>query len=179
MVVKPDTVAGRRRTGFRPFRRWRSRGRGSRPKITNEFRALIRRLIEDNPIGGAPKTHGELQKPGFVVFERTVARDLRLGRHRGYPGQRWLTFLKNHCEATVASDFFAVPTVRFRLLSCFFVIEHRRRMTLHFNITRHPNAERVVTQWREAFPEAGLHRRCALLDRGNSPLDRYRRASIL
>jgi hypothetical protein len=28
----------------------------------------------------------------------------------------------------------------FQLLSCFFVIEHRRRTILHFNVTREPTA---------------------------------------
>jgi putative transposase len=41
---------------------------------------------------------------------------------------------------------------------CFFVIEHGRRRTLHFNVTRHPKAEWVIQQLREAFPEAGLYR---------------------
>jgi len=36
------------------------------------------------------------------------------------------------------------------------VIEHGRRRILHFNVTRHPSAEWVVQQVREAFPEAGL-----------------------
>jgi transposase InsO family protein len=55
-------------------------------------------------------------------------------------------------------DFFTVPTVRFQLLYCFFVIEHGRRKILHFNVTRHPTAEWVVQQLREAFPEAGVYR---------------------
>ena len=54
----------------------------------------------------------------------------------------------------VTFDFFTVPSVTFRLLHCFFVIEHGRRKILHFNVTRHPTAEWVVQQLREAFPEA-------------------------
>ena len=49
-------------------------------------------------------------------------------------------------------DFFAVPTVTFRVLYCFFVIEHERRKILHCNVTPHPTAEWIV-QLREAFPE--------------------------
>ena len=52
----------------------------------------------------------------------------------------------------------------FQLLYCFFVIEHGRRKILHFNVTRHPSAEWVVQQLREAFPEAGPYR-YAILDR--------------
>ncbi len=58
----------------------------------------------------------------------------------------------------VAFDFFTVPTLTFKLLYCFFVIEHRRRRILHFNVTRHPTAEWVTQQLREAFPEAGPYR---------------------
>jgi hypothetical protein len=51
-----------------------------------------------------------------------------------------------------------VPTLTFQLLYCFFVIEHGRRRILHFNVTRHPSAEWVVQQLREAFPEIGPYR---------------------
>ena len=44
IVVKPETVIGWHRAGFRLFWKWRSRARGGRPKTTAEMRALIRRL---------------------------------------------------------------------------------------------------------------------------------------
>jgi transposase InsO family protein len=44
------------------------------------------------------------------------------------------------------------------VLYCFFVIEHKRRKILHFNVTVHPTAQWVVQQLREAFPEAGPYR---------------------
>jgi putative transposase len=61
-------------------------------------------------------------------------------------------------EVIAAFDFFTAPTVTFQLLYCFFVIEHRRRRILRFNVTDHPTAEWVVQQLREAFPEAGPYR---------------------
>jgi hypothetical protein len=70
----------------------------------------------------------------------------------GADRQRWLTFLANHREIIAALDFFTIPTVTFKLLYCFFVIEHGRRKIRHFNVTRHPTAEWVVQQLREAFP---------------------------
>jgi hypothetical protein len=164
VIVKPDTVIGWHRAGFRLYWRWRSRPRGGRPRITEEIRVLIRRLAQENPDWGAPKIHGELQKLGFVVSERTVARYLQRIQRRGDPGKRWLAFLRNHREAIVAFDFFTVPTATFRVLYCFFVIEHGRRRILHFNVTRHPSAEWVVQQLREAFPEAGPYR-YVILDR--------------
>ena len=164
VIVKSKTVVGWHRAGFRLYWRWRSRPRGGRPKITAEIRRLIRRMAEENAGWGAPKIHGELQKLGLELSERTVARYLRHIRRRGDPGKTWLTFLHNHREVIAAFDFFTVPTLTFQLLYCFFVIEHRRRKILHFNITSHPSAEWVVQQLREAFPDAGPYR-YVVLDR--------------
>ena len=163
VIVKPETVVGWHRAGFRLYWRWRSRPRGGRPKVSEEIRTLIRRMAAENSDWGAPKIHGELLKLGFEVCERTVARYLQRLRRRGDPAKRWLAFLANHREVIAAFDFFTVPTLTFQLLYCFFVIEHGRRRVLHFNITRHPTAEWVVQQLREAFPEAGPYR-YAILD---------------
>jgi len=167
VLVKPDTVIGWHRAGFRLYWRWRSRPRGGRPKITEEIRVLIRQLAQANQDWGAPKIHGELQKLGFVVSERSVARYLRRMWRRGDPARNWLTFLQNHREVITAFDFFTVPTVTFQLLYCFFVIEHGRRRILHFNVTDHPTAEWVVQQLRAAFPEAGPYR-YAIFDRDST-----------
>jgi putative transposase len=116
---------------------------------------------------GSPEDHGELLKLGFIVSERTVTRYLRCMRRRGDPDKSWLTFLQNQREVIVAFDFFTVPTLTFQLLYCFFVIEHGRRRILHFNVTRHPSAEWVVQQLREAFPEIGPYR-YVILDRDSN-----------
>jgi len=105
VIVKPETVVGWHRAGFRLYWRWRSRTRGGRPKITDEIRVLIHRMAEENAGWGAPKIHGELLKLGFAVSERTVARYLRRIRRRGDPGKKWLAFLNNHREVIVAFDF--------------------------------------------------------------------------
>lgn len=56
-IVKPETVAGWHRAGFRLYW-WRlSRPRGDRSKITEEISRLIRRMAEENPDWGAPKIH--------------------------------------------------------------------------------------------------------------------------
>ena len=158
VIVKPATVISWHRTGFRLHWRWRSWPRSGRPKISEEIRVLIRRLAQDNPGWGAPKIHGELLKLGFVVSERSVARYLRRMTPRSDSARQWLTFLQNHREAIVAFDFFIVPTLTFQLLYCFFFIEHSRRKILHFNVTRHPTADWVVQQLREAFPESTPYR---------------------
>jgi putative transposase len=163
-LVKPETVVGWHWAGFCRYWRWRSQPRGGRPKISEEVRALIRRLAAENENWGAPKIHGELRKLGFTLSERTVARYLRPLRRRGDPKQRWRAFLTNHREAIVAMDFFTVPTLTFGVLYCFFVIEHERRRILHCNVTCHPTLAWVVQQLRETFPEADPYR-YMILDR--------------
>jgi putative transposase len=165
VIVKPSTVVGWHRAGFRLYWRWRSRPHGGRPKVSEEIRTLIRRLAGENADWGAPRIHGELLKLGFEVSERTVARYLRrLRPRRSDAAKRWLSFLANHREVIVAFDFFTVPTLTFRLLYCFFVIEHGRRKILHFNVTPHPTSDWIVQQLREAFSESGPFR-YVILDR--------------
>ena len=72
--------------------------------------------------------------------------------------------MTNHREVTSAMDFFAVPTLTFRLLYCFFVVSHDRRRILHFNVTAHPTADWVCQQLREAFPDVSPYK-YAILDR--------------
>jgi putative transposase len=163
VIVKPETVVGWHQAGFRLYWRWKSRRRDGRPRIKEEIRVLIRRLAQENSDWGAPKIHGELQKLGFVLSERTVARYLRSLQRRGDPAKKWLAVLRNHREAIVALDLFTVPTATFRVLYCFFVIEHERRRILHFNVTPHPSADWIVQQLRETFPEAASYR-YAILD---------------
>ena len=74
-IVKPATVIGWHRKGFRLFWTWKSRSRRSgRPPVSREVRDLIRRMCRENPLWGAPRIHGEMLKLGFEVSERTVRR---------------------------------------------------------------------------------------------------------
>ena len=66
--------------------------------------------------------------------------------------QQWKVFLKNHRQYIMGMDFFTVPTIRFKTLYVFFIIDHARRKIVHFNVTEHPTAEWVVQQLKNAFP---------------------------
>ena len=99
-----------------------------------------------NPLWRAPRIHGELKMLGIEISERTVSRLLRkLPRQ---PSQTWKTFLHNHLGQMVSIDFFTVPTITMKVL---FVLEHRRREVLHFNVTEHPSAAWTSQQIVEAF----------------------------
>lgn len=126
--------------------------------MSKEIRALIFRMVAENPTWGAPRIHGELLKLGIDLSETTVSRWLWRAPRTPDPAKCWLTFLRNHREAIAAMDFFTVPTLIFGVLYCFFVIGHDRRKILRFNVTRNPSALWIVQQMREAWPYAPAHR---------------------
>src|SRR5262245_57882405 len=66
VIVKPETVIGRHRQGFRLFWSWKvRRGQLGRPPVPKYLRELIRRMSRENPLWGAPRIHGELLKLGI------------------------------------------------------------------------------------------------------------------
>ena len=75
VLVKPATVVGWHRKGFRLYWRRRSRHLG-RPGVNSEVRELIRQMSQTNPLWGAPRIHGELLKLGIEVSQATVGRYL-------------------------------------------------------------------------------------------------------
>ena len=66
-IVEPATILRWHRKGFRAYWRWKSRGRGGRPRVDRELRELIRRISKENPLWGAPRIHGELLLLGYKV----------------------------------------------------------------------------------------------------------------
>jgi len=160
VLVTPRTVVNWHRAGFRLYWAWVSRVRhvGGRKRGSKEVRALLFRMVAENPTWGAPRMHGELLKLGFDLSERSVSRWIRRAPKDPDPLKRWLAFLRNHREAIAAMDFFSVPTLTFGVLYCFFVIGHDRRKILHFNVTRNPNALWVVQQLRETWAYKEPHR---------------------
>ncbi len=55
VIVKPETVVGWRRQGFRLLWKWKScRGKPGRPRTSKEIRELIQRMRRENPLWGAP-----------------------------------------------------------------------------------------------------------------------------
>jgi len=60
-----------------------------------------------------------------------------------------MTFVRNHAQAILASDFFIVVTARFRILYVFVVLEVGTRKIAHFNVTAHPTAAWTLQQFRE------------------------------
>src|SRR5215467_3236675 len=160
-VVQPTTFTRWHRQGFRLFWRWKSQP--GRPPVPPELQALIRQMARDNPPWGQERIANELLlKLGLRVSPRTVRKYMPKRLDRG-PGRRttsqpWSTFVRNHAQAIVASDFCVAVTATFRLLSVFVVIEHASRRLLHVNVTAHPTAEWTLQQLREAIPSDHAYR---------------------
>jgi putative transposase len=152
VIVSPNTVLRWQRRRFREYwARLSAPAAEGRPRVSRQLRALVGRMAQANPLWGAPRIHGELQKLGIHVAERTVSR--LLPKRRSPPSQTWRTFLTNHVRDLVSIDFFTVPTARLRVLFVFVVLAHDRRRVLHFNVTEHPTAAWTAQQIVDAFPD--------------------------
>ena len=58
-------------------------------------------MSQANPLWGAPRIHGELQKLGIAFSQSTVAK--YMVRCRRPPSQTWRTFLANHVGQVMAA----------------------------------------------------------------------------
>ena len=155
VIVKPETLIGWHRKGFKLF--WRCKSRLGRPRIPESLRQLIVRVVQENPTWGEERIAAELSvKLGLLVSPRTVRAywpqesDPRGGRRTS--SQHWRTFVRNHAQAIVAADFLLAITAGFRVLYVFVVMEVGSRRILHCNVTAHPTAAWTLQQFREAIP---------------------------
>jgi putative transposase len=109
VIVSPNTVLRWQRRRSRDYwTRLSGRPLVGRPPVNRQIRTLVLRMAQANPLWGAPRIHGELQKLGIEVAGRTVSR--LLPKRRTPPSQTWRTFLANHVRDLVSIDFFTVPT---------------------------------------------------------------------
>ena len=148
VLVKPATVIQWHRQGFRLFWRWRSRP--GRPSVEREIRDLIRQMSSANPLGGAPRIHGELLKLGIEVSQATVAK--YMVRRRGAPSSTWRSFLRNHAQGIAAIDMFVVASASFQLLYVMIILAHEGRNIVRTAVTEHPTVAWLSRQVTEAFP---------------------------
>ena len=139
VIVKPETIIGWHRQGFRLYWCWKSRcSQSGRPPIAAGVVALIGRMSWENSTWGAPRIQSVLKLLGHDVAESTVAK--YMVRDPKPPSQTWRVFLENHVPDLVGIDFFTMSTVTFLVLYCFIVLRHDRRQIVHFNVTMHPTA---------------------------------------
>jgi len=154
MIVKPETLIGWHRKGFRLFWRWKSRL--GRPAVPAKVRELIVHMARENPTWGQARVADELSlKLAIYLSPRTVRKywPWQADDHRNrVSSQRWSTFVRNHTECIVACDFMSAVTARFRIVYVFLILELGSRRILHCNVTAHPTSEWTLQQFREALP---------------------------
>ena len=149
--VQPETVIRWHREGFRDYWRWKSRPRRpGRPRVTSEVRDLIRQMSSTNLTWGAPRIHGELLKLGIDIHHSAIS--TYMVRPPRPLSQTWRNFLANHAKDIASIDLFTVPSVTFRVLYVFLVLDNARRRIIHFNVTESPSAAWTGHPIVEAFP---------------------------
>ena len=150
-LVTPATVVRWHRQGFRWHWGLPIRGhRQGRPAIGWKLFRLLRRLQSENPTWGAPRITSELRMLGYEIGQSTVSRYMTRVRDPRR-SQAWTTFLRNHLKEIAACDFFTVPTVTFRNLFVFVVLNHDRRLIRHIAVTSQPGAGWTAMQLIEAL----------------------------
>ncbi len=150
IIVKPPTVIGWHKKGFKLYWRRKSR-RVGRPNIDWQLIKLIRRMQKEDPTWSAQRIQGELVKLGLDVSDNTVAKYMRKPKADPEKRQRWLTFLRNHAKHIVGIDFLVARMIFFKSIHVFVAISHDRRKILHFAVTANPHSQWAIQQLRETF----------------------------
>jgi len=156
-IVKPETIIHWHRNRFK--KHWNKllnkNKKPGRKRIKREIRDLIYRMAVENN-WGAPRIYSELLMLGFTdVSETTVSRYLRTfkSKHPDKKKQQVMDNLSQESQGCHIRDgFFIIPTISFKILYVFFIVDHKRRIIRHFNVTSHPSALWVIQQLRDAFP---------------------------
>jgi hypothetical protein len=141
VMVKPETLLGWHRQGFKLFWRQKPNGPRRRPRIAEETIALIKQMAVDNRRWGSKRIRGELLKLGLRVNRGTIRHSMWQARHKLPPqhhGQSWATFLANHASEIWACDFAQTYNLFFRTVFLFFIVGHASRRVVHVGVTRTP-----------------------------------------
>jgi hypothetical protein len=99
-LVMPGTLLGWHRRLI--TRRWTYPGRPGQPGTSQDIRALVLRLAQENPAWGYRRLHGGLSRLGHHISEATVRRILRARRPVPAPrnaGTSWRAFLRAQAQA--------------------------------------------------------------------------------
>jgi len=141
IIVKPETLIGWHRKGFKLF--WKGKSKVGRPRVPENIRKLIVQMAQQNPTWGQARVAAELSvKLGIYVSPRTVRAywppEPEQRGHRRTSSQNWRTFVRNQARSIIACDFLVVVTARFRTLHVFLLMEVGTRRIVHCNVTAHP-----------------------------------------
>jgi transposase len=172
LLVRPDTIlrwhrdllARRHAAMSRPRRR-------GRPRTIRSIRALVLRLVAENPSWGYRRVHGELLTLGIKVAASTVWEILRAAGIDPAPDRAattWAQFLRSQAEALLATDFIETITLTGTRMYVLVVVEHAGRRIRVLGATAHPTAAWVTQAARNLvmdFEDAGCRVKYLICDR--------------
>jgi putative transposase len=172
LLIRPDTIlrwhrdllARRHAAMSRPRRR-------GRPRTVRPVRALVLRLVAENPSWGYRRVHGELLTLGMKVAASTVWAILREAGIDPAPDRAataWTQFLRSQAEALLAADFLETITLTGTRMYILAVVEHASRRIRILGATAHPTAVWVTQTARNLamdLDEAGCPVKYLIRDR--------------
>ncbi|MEV0830168.1 integrase core domain-containing protein [Nonomuraea rubra] len=121
--------------------------RPGRPPTVCSIRALILRLVRENPSRGCRRVHGELTTLGIKVAPSTVWEILKQAGVDPAPERAsttWADFLRSQADALLACDFIETVTLSGQRQYVLAVIEHATGRVRVLGTTAHPSANRVT-----------------------------------
>ncbi|MBU1700481.1 MAG: hypothetical protein KJ927_08980 [Candidatus Eisenbacteria bacterium] len=152
VIVKPATVIGWHRQGFKVLWRRKSRGRKiGRPCISRKQINFIKRISGDHPEWGEDKIAEELvAKFGIEHSTSTIRRYMVPRRTTPRGDQTWRIFVQNHAKELWSCDFLTQYTALFAVAYVFVIMEIESRRIVHVNVTTNPTLIWVKQQIRDA-----------------------------
>ncbi|MFI7227450.1 hypothetical protein ACIBO5_29920 [Nonomuraea angiospora] len=172
LLVRPDTVLRRHRdlTKQRHAHTCQPKRHG-RPPTVHSIRALILRLVRENPGWGYRRVHGELTTLGIKVAPSTVWEILKqecLDPAPERTSTTWADFLRSQADALLACDFIETVTLNGQCQYVLAVIEHATRRVRMLGTTAHPSTNWVLQTIRNPvmdLDDAGCRALLPLRDR--------------
>ncbi|MGW2153978.1 helix-turn-helix domain-containing protein [Nonomuraea sp. NPDC001699] len=172
LLIRPDTVLRWHRDLMkrRHARACRPK-RPGRPPTVQSIRALVLRLVRENPGWGYRRVHGELTTLGIKVAPSTVWEILKQAGLDPAPERAsttWAGFLRSQADALLAADFIETITLNGQRQYILVVIEHATRRVRVLGTTAHPSASWVTQAIKNLvmdLDDAGRRARFLIRDR--------------
>jgi putative transposase len=172
LLVCPDTILRWHRDLITRRHAARSKPRrAGRPPTVRSVRALVLRLVRENPSWGYRRVHGELLVLGVKVAASTVweiLKDAGIDPAPERASSTWAGFLRSQADALLACDFFETVTLSGARMYVLAVIEHGSRRIRVLGATAHPTASWVVQAAKNLvmdLEDAGCRARFLIRDR--------------
>jgi hypothetical protein len=139
--------------------------------VVRSIRALVLRVVRENPSWGYRRVHAELTTLGIKVAPSTVWETLKQAGLDPAPKRAsttWADFLRSQPDALPACDFIETVTLNGQRQYILAVIEHAARRVRVLGTTAHPSATWVTQAIKNLvmdLDDAGCRARLLLRDR--------------